>query len=80
MSFACNECGYKNNEIQSGGEIAEKGIRITLKAESQADLNRQLVKSDYASVKIVELDFEIPPKSQKGGKCSKMTNFNYLLI
>lgn len=66
MSFACNECGYKNNEIQSGGEIAEKGIRITLKAESQADLNRQLVKSDYASVKIVELDFEIPPKSQKG--------------
>ncbi|KAF2900788.1 hypothetical protein ILUMI_05388 [Ignelater luminosus] len=66
MSFSCEECGYENNEIQSGGKIADKGVEITLKVNSQHDINRQVVKSDYASIKIVELDFEIPSKSQKG--------------
>lgn len=27
MSFYCDECGYKNNEIQTG-EIQEKGVLI----------------------------------------------------
>lgn len=30
------------------------------------DLNRKIVKSDYASISIPEVDFEIPPLSQKG--------------
>lgn len=68
MSFSCEDCGYQNNEIQSGGPISEKGVHITLNVENQRDLNRQVVKSDFTSVKIVELDFEIPAKSQKGGK------------
>ena len=68
MSFSCDGCGYKNNEIQSGAAINPEGVRITLKVETQSDLNRQLVKSDHTSIKIVELEFEIPAKSQKGGK------------
>ncbi|XP_054271327.1 zinc finger protein ZPR1 [Macrosteles quadrilineatus] len=66
MSFECPHCGFKNNEMQSAGEIAEKGLRITLKVESERDLNRQVVKSDYTSVQIPEVDFEIPSQSQKG--------------
>lgn len=66
MSFCCDHCGFQNNEIQSGAPVAEKGIRYVLKVETQQDLNRQVVKSDYASVKIVEVDFEIPSKSQSG--------------
>ncbi|XP_017768531.1 PREDICTED: zinc finger protein ZPR1 [Nicrophorus vespilloides] len=66
MSFSCERCGYQNNEIQSGGQVAEKGIRLKLSVEKTDDLNRQVVKSDFTSVKIVELDFEIPAKSQKG--------------
>ncbi|CAK9800509.1 Zinc finger protein ZPR1 [Anthophora quadrimaculata] len=66
MSFDCEECGYQNNEIQNSGKIAEKGIRITLQVKSPKDLNRQVVKSDYTSVKIPALDFEIPSRSQKG--------------
>ncbi|XP_015610065.1 zinc finger protein ZPR1 [Cephus cinctus] len=66
MSFECEHCGFQNNEIQSGGKIAEKGIRQTLKVSTPRDLNRQIVKSDYTSVKIPELDFEIPAQSQKG--------------
>lgn len=67
MSFSCNDCGFTNNEIQSGAPVNPEGVKITLKVQNEADLNRQLVKSDYASIKIVEIDFEIPAKSQKGG-------------
>lgn len=67
MSFECEHCGYRNNEIQSGGRIEEKGVRMTLKVCTEEDLNRTFVKSDFTSVKIPELDFEIPATSQKGG-------------
>ncbi|KAJ4450425.1 hypothetical protein ANN_01849 [Periplaneta americana] len=66
MSFECEHCGFKNNEIQPGGKVDEKGIRITLTVEKEQDLNRQVVKSDYTSVRIVEVDFEIPAQSQRG--------------
>ncbi|CAG9790715.1 unnamed protein product [Diatraea saccharalis] len=66
MSFSCEECGYENNEIQPGGAFAELGVRWKLRVENQIDLNRQVVKSDYTSVKIPEVDFEIPAQSQKG--------------
>jgi len=66
MSFTCDSCGYENSEIQSGGVIPEKGIKTTLTVQNKSDLNRQLVKSDYTSIKIPELDLEIPSQSQKG--------------
>ncbi|RLU18222.1 hypothetical protein DMN91_008578 [Ooceraea biroi] len=66
MSFECEHCGYQNNEIQSGGKIMERGIKITLQAVTPQDLNRQVVKSDYTSIHIPHLDFEIPAQSQKG--------------
>ncbi|XP_043479955.1 zinc finger protein ZPR1 [Leptopilina heterotoma] len=65
-SFACEHCGYQNNEIQNAGKITEKGIKITLTIVTNSDLNRQVVKSDYTSVRIPHLDFEIPAQSQKG--------------
>lgn len=67
MSFACEKCGFRNNEIQSSGQIAERGIKLKLTVQSTKDLNRTIVKSDYSSVKLVEIDFEIPAQSQKGG-------------
>ncbi|XP_069750723.1 zinc finger protein ZPR1 [Narcine bancroftii] len=65
-SFACENCGWVNNEIQSAGKIQEQGVRYTLHASSRQDLNREVVKSDSATTNIPELDFEIPPFSQKG--------------
>lgn len=67
MSFNCEHCGCHNNELQSGGKIAERGIKISLNVKTPRDFNRQVVKSDYTSVKIPSLDFEIPSQSQKGG-------------
>lgn len=66
MSFSCEHCGFENNEIQPGGEIEPNGCKITLRVTNESDLNRRIVKSDYTSVRFVELDFEIPAQSQKG--------------
>lgn len=65
-SFSCENCGYENNEIQSAGEIEPNGCKITLQVKTPQDLNRRVVKSDQTSVRFVELDFEIPARSQKG--------------
>jgi len=66
MSFNCDHCGFSNNEIQSGGAVQEKGLRLTVTISTERDLSRQVVKSDYATLIIPELELEIPPKGQKG--------------
>lgn len=67
MSFKCDECGFANNEIQSGGVIQEKGISYKVKIQTEKDLSRSVVKSDHAKVLVPEIDLEIPAGSQKGG-------------
>ena len=66
MSFKCEHCGYENSEIQSASEIQKKGVRIELNVKNAEDLNRRVVRSDYTSVSIPEVELEIPSQSQKG--------------
>ena len=70
MSFRCDWCGYQNNEIQSGSQVQEQGVSYKVKIQTAEDLSRQIVKSDYATFAVPEIDLEIPPSSQKGGKKS----------
>ncbi|KAF4794202.1 zinc finger protein [Turdus rufiventris] len=65
-SFSCANCCWSNTEIQSAGRIQEQGVRYTLAVTSRQDMNREVVKTDCASARIPELDFEIPAFSQKG--------------
>ncbi|XP_004466045.1 zinc finger protein ZPR1 isoform X1 [Dasypus novemcinctus] len=65
-SFSCEHCGWNNTEIQSAGRIQDQGVRYTLTVRAQEDMNREVVKTDSATTRIPELDFEIPPFSQKG--------------
>lgn len=65
-SFSCPHCGYSNNEIQSAGQIQEKGFEVEFTITSTEDMNRQIVKTDSATFKIPELNFEIPAFTQKG--------------
>ncbi|KJH43932.1 ZPR1 zinc finger domain protein, partial [Dictyocaulus viviparus] len=44
----------------------EHGTEIVLRVAEQADLRRQLVKSEYASIEVPELELVIPAKSQPG--------------
>ncbi|KAG0303686.1 nucleolar zinc-finger protein [Dissophora globulifera] len=64
MAFDCPHCFYRSNELQQANAIAIGGAIYTCKVTSRADLNRQLVKTDTAVVKIPEIDFEIP--AQRG--------------
>lgn len=65
-SFSCDHCQWSNTEIQSAGEIQEQGVCYTLKIKTKEDLDREVVKADSATTRIPELDFEIPPFTQKG--------------
>lgn len=65
VSFQCDECGYKNNEIQNAGMLNEFGHKISLKVTCAEDLNRDICKGEFAVLRIPELDFEIP-YNQKG--------------
>ncbi|KAE8257245.1 hypothetical protein A4X13_0g2487 [Tilletia indica] len=62
ISFYCPHCHESNSEVQSAGEIQEKGVVYTLHLTSPSDLNRSLVKSGTAVVNLPELELEIPPK------------------
>ena len=65
-SFSCEHCGYKSTEISFGGKLADFGVRMNCKIYTPAHLNRLVVKSEYASIKIPELNVDIPPRTQKG--------------
>ncbi|KAJ1901419.1 nucleolar zinc-finger protein [Kickxella alabastrina] len=61
LSFECPHCGFKNNEVQSGESIQEKGQRYELRCTTRADLSRQIVRNSTSSVAIPELEFSAPP-------------------
>ncbi|TVU44880.1 hypothetical protein EJB05_04342, partial [Eragrostis curvula] len=68
MAFECPHCNERNNEIQFAGQLQPKGCcyRLAVPAGQSEILNRQVVKSESATIKIPELDFEIPPEAQRG--------------
>jgi len=65
-AFSCPHCGYETKDVQSGATIQRLGVRYTLTLTKTADLNRNVVKSDSASVLIPSLEFEIPAHTQRG--------------
>ncbi|KAK8519449.1 hypothetical protein V6N13_133372 [Hibiscus sabdariffa] len=67
-AFECPHCGERNNEVQFAGEIQPKGCHYHLEVQSGDPkmFSRQVVKSESATIKIPELDFEIPPEAQRG--------------
>ncbi|GAB1602888.1 zinc finger protein ZPR1-like, partial [Argonauta hians] len=61
MSFNCDHCGFHNNELKPGGAIQQLGVQYKIRITCKKDLDRQVIQTDTASVKIPNLDFEIPP-------------------
>lgn len=64
-SFECPHCDFKNNQLDPAIEIKTQGVRISLNIENKEDLDRYVITTDYTSIQILELDFEIPPMSQR---------------
>ncbi len=74
MSFSCEHCGFKNNEIQAAGSVQLRGTHYELRLTDMADFGRQMVKADSATAKFIELDIEIP-----AGR-GQLTNVEGLLL
>lgn len=64
MSFECQHCNTINNELQSVSDIQEKGVRYKVNCTKDADLQRQVVKTEWSEIKILEIEFEV--KRQPG--------------
>lgn len=59
-SFECPHCGWRNSEVQEAAEISERGVQYELEVTSPADLQRTVVLSAYASLRIPEVELEAP--------------------
>ena len=67
MSFTCELCGWKSNEVKAGGAIPEKGRKIILKVTDPSDMSRSLLKSETAVMSVPEIELELAPGTL-GGK------------
>ena len=66
MATVCEHCGYRTNDVKTGGEIPERGQRITLRIEQIEDLSRDILKSETCALKSQELDLEVQPGTLGG--------------
>jgi zinc finger protein len=66
MSTVCDDCGYRSNEVKTGGEVPEKGRRITLKVRTKEDLLRDILKSESAVLLCPELQLRVEPGTMGG--------------
>ncbi|KAK7549490.1 ZPR1 zinc-finger domain-containing protein [Phyllosticta citricarpa] len=66
MSTVCDHCGYRSNEVKTGGEVPDKGRRITLKVSSKEDLSRDILKSESCAMRCPELNLQVEPGTLGG--------------
>ena len=74
MSFSCPHCGYRNTSTEDAKELAPQGIHFVLTVKTSKDMNRRIIKSNYASLSIPCCGLEIPQMTQKG-KLSTIEGF-----
>ncbi|KXJ96391.1 zinc finger protein zpr1 [Microdochium bolleyi] len=66
MSTVCHDCGYRSNDVKTGGAIPELGKKITLKVETQEDLARDILKSESCALECPELSLQVNPGTLGG--------------
>lgn len=76
MATTCDYCGYRTNEVKSGGAITPTGKKISLKITCEEDLSRDILKSESCCLNIPEIDLEITTGSLGG----KFTTLEGLLM
>ena len=74
MSFSCPHCGYRNTSMEDAKELAPQGIHFVLTVKTSKDMDRRIIKSNYASLSIPCCGLEIPQMTQKG-KLSTIEGF-----
>lgn len=65
-AFSCEHCGTKNSEISFAGKLEDFGVRYEVNVVNAVAFNRQIVKSEFCTIKVPEAGLELPPMTQKG--------------
>ncbi len=66
MAITCDYCGFRSNEVKSGGAISPTGKKITLTITSEEDMNRDILKSETCCFEIPEIDLQLTTGSLGG--------------
>ncbi|KAK3304377.1 ZPR1 zinc-finger domain-containing protein [Chaetomium strumarium] len=66
MNTTCDDCGYKSNDVKTGGEIPEKGKKITIRVKTNVDLARDILKSESCALECPELSLSVNPGTLGG--------------
>nr|CAD7579404.1 unnamed protein product [Timema californicum] len=66
MATNCDTCGYRTNEVKTGGGIEPRGLHIEINVTRVDDLSRDVLKSETCSLLIPELDLEVGPAALGG--------------
>lgn len=62
----CDHCGYRTSDVKTGGEVPDKGKKITLKVDNTVDLSRDILKSDTCALHSDELEVTVQPGTLGG--------------
>ena len=65
-AVSCDQCGYRTNEVKTGGEVPEKGRRIWLDVKGPRDLSRDLLKSETCYMKVPSCSLDVQPGTMGG--------------
>ncbi|ODV86542.1 hypothetical protein CANARDRAFT_27736 [[Candida] arabinofermentans NRRL YB-2248] len=76
MSTNCERCGYKSNEVKTGGAIPDQGRRVTLYCDDPEDLARDILKSETCGLVVPELNLDLTPGTLGG----RFTTLEGLLV
>lgn len=66
MATNCDSCGHRSNEVKPGGGIEQKGVKIEVSVKTREDFARDVLKSDFCSLIIPELEVEVGPNALGG--------------
>lgn len=74
MATNCDYCGYRTNEVKSGGAVSKQGKRIKLIVCQEEDLNRDILKSETCTLEIPEIELHLTTGSL-GGRFTTLEGF-----
>ncbi|KAF2832942.1 zf-ZPR1-domain-containing protein [Ophiobolus disseminans] len=66
MSTVCDHCGYRSNEVKTGGEVPAQGRRITVAVNCKEDLSRDILKAESCAMSCPELNLNVEPGTLGG--------------
>lgn len=70
-SFSCPHCGYRSSSLNIVN-IAERGVHYELSVVNPKDLDREIIRTEHASIKIPELELEIPANMDRKGEINTL--------